>query len=201
MKLWKMAVLTLLLTTLAQAQQQYPRIVGDLGFGASLQFESALGEFSDFAGSGIGFAGVVEYAMTPRWVLNLWGAYQGFGGDSPDTLILANRVYFKDDLDASNTVTSVFLGTRFFSHPQAKIQLFAGGKVGLERIATQLKDKNTAEDIETVISEEKKFRLALSPELGVRYNNRFDFSLFYSTFSDGSYWGLQAGVFFPVRKW
>ena len=185
-----------------QAQKKvYPRIVGDIGVGISAQVEGALGEFADFAGTGLGLSGFVEYAFTPRWVTNLTFSGQGFSGTAPDTLILQREVFFKDDLTASNRVNSFFVGTRLYSHSKGKIQLFIGGRLGLERISIKLENTDDLEGVTTVVSEEKKFRLGLSPEIGVRYNNIWDIAALYSAFSDGSYWGIKAGVFLPLRKW
>lgn len=183
------------------AQSQYPRIVGDISIGIGAQFETALGDFSEFAGSGLGFSGIIEYALAPYWVTNFIFSSQTFSGTSPETIIVSGEVFTEDELDASNSVNSFFLGTRFYSHSRAKIQFFLGGKIGLERISSKLESTDPIDDVQTTISEEKKYRLGLSPEFGVRYNNFLNVAGIYSAFSDGSYWGIRTGIAFSLRRW
>jgi len=186
------------------AQDNYPRIVGDIGLGGGLQYASAIGDLSETAKGGIGFSGYMEYAFTSRLVINFNYSYQAFSSDAPDTLILASQVYFGEDLSAKNTLNSFLFGSRFYSHSKASKQLFVGARAGVELVKNKLESDRNEENILTTIEEGTSANFAFSPEAGIRFKfktTKIDLSAIYSAFSGGGYWGIRLGAFGNIRKW
>lgn len=199
-----MVLIWMLVSVNMLAQDKYPRIVGDIGLGGGIQYATAIGDYSETASGGIGIFGYMEYALTSRLVLNFNYTFQNFSSNAPDTLIIANEIYFADDLSARHTLNSILFGGRFYSHAKSSKQLYFGVRTGLELIKNKLESDRSEEGVLTTIEESTATKFAISSEVGIRFKFKtvkMDLSGIYNTFSSGGYWGIRLGIFGAFRKW
>jgi len=179
-----------IMLTLAMYSLPVMAAPGDKGIGGALEIALPMGDFGDFAGTGIGVTGNFQYGWKPNIDLMAQLGYIKWGGKTITGIG-----------DYSYSAIPIQVGGKYFFTQQAN-RFYVGGLVGFHMFSSKIDYDSPI--FGTGSSSESETKLSLAPmggyEMQIGQSMLLDISARYQFVSDDlSYFGVRGGIIYKLK--